>query len=93
MILGGNKFDLDRWDPAYFRRLHDFFEGAGRRGIVVEAVLFFFGPGYEFAPLNPRNNVNGTTVIDHKRYTSLDNGNVLARQKAYCRKLVRELNR
>ena len=75
---GGNKFDLDRWDPAYFQRLHEFFEEADRRGIVVEAVLFFIGPGYDFSPLNPKNNVNGTTLIDGKRYLSLDNGNVLA---------------
>jgi hypothetical protein len=90
---GGNKFDLDRWDPAYFERLHAFFAEADRRGIVVEAVLFFIGPGYDFAPLNPRNNVNSTTAIDGQRYLSLDNGNVLARQELYCRKLVRELNR
>ena len=90
---GGNKFDLDQWDPAYFQRLHEFFEEAERRGIVVEAVLFFIGPGYDFSPLNPKNNVNGATLIDGKRYLSLDNGNVLRRQEAYCRKLVRELNR
>ncbi len=89
---GGNKFDLDRWDPAYFRRLHAFFEEANRRRIVVEVVLFFVGPGYAFAPLNPQNNVNGTTPIDGVRYLSLDNGNVLSRQESYCRKLVRELN-
>lgn len=90
---GGNKFDLDKWDPAYFQRLHEFFAEAGRRGIVVEAVLFFVGPGYDSVPLNPKNNVNGTTAIDGKRYLSLDNSNVLQRQEAYARKLVRELNR
>jgi hypothetical protein len=37
---GGNKFDLGRWDPAYFDRLKDFVRQAGRRGIVVELVLF-----------------------------------------------------
>lgn len=90
---GGNKFDLDKWDPRYFERLHEFLDEANRRSIVVETVLFFIGPGYDYAPLNPKNNVNGTTAIDGKRYLSLDNGNVLPRQEAYCRKLVRELNR
>ena len=37
---GGNKFDLARWDPAYFERLKDFVAEAGRRGVVVELVLF-----------------------------------------------------
>jgi hypothetical protein len=72
--LGGNKFDLDHWDPAYFERLHAFFDEASRRGIVVEAVLFFIGPGYDYSPLNPKNNVNATTAIDGKRYLSLDTG-------------------
>src|SRR5580698_4872896 len=37
---GGNKFDLDHWDPAYFRRFHDFLEEARQRGIIVEISLF-----------------------------------------------------
>ncbi len=37
---GGNKFDLRRWDPAYFRRRREFVSEAGRRGVVVELVLF-----------------------------------------------------
>src|SRR5690242_15640240 len=36
---GGNKFDLSKWDPQYFKRLHDFFANASERGIVVEMVL------------------------------------------------------
>ena len=37
---GGAKFDLARWDPAYFERLRSFVAEAGKRGIVVEVVLF-----------------------------------------------------
>lgn len=91
--LGGNKFDLDRWDPAYFERLHAFMQEASRRDIVVEAVLFFVGPGWEQAPLNPRNNVNKTADVGAKGYLSLGGGSVLERQEAYARKLVAELNR
>ena len=36
---GGNKFDL-KWDPEYFERLKDFVAQTGKRGIVVELVLF-----------------------------------------------------
>ena len=91
--LGGNKFDLDRWDPAYFERLHGFMQEASRRNIVVEAVFFFVGPGWDQAPLNPRNNVNGTADVGAKGYLSLGGGSVLERQEAYARKLVAELNR
>jgi hypothetical protein len=91
--LGGNRFDLDHWNPEYFARLHAFLDEAGRRGIVVEAVLFFAGPTLANHPLFPKNNINGTTEIGPASYLSLANGNVLARQEAYCRQLVRELNR
>ena len=37
---GGNKFDLARWDDAYFRRLKDFVSLAGQRRVVVELNLF-----------------------------------------------------
>lgn len=91
--LGGNKFDLDRWDEAFFTRLHAFLDDADRLGIVVETVLFFSGPGWDHMPLNPRNNVNGTDDVGAIRYLTLDCGNILARQEAFARKLTRELNR
>jgi len=31
---GGTKFDLARWDDAYFKRLKDFMKHASKRGIV-----------------------------------------------------------
>src|SRR5207249_9785587 len=37
---GGNLFDLDKWDPEYFRRLKDFVAQADARGIVVEVCFF-----------------------------------------------------
>src|SRR5689334_16930916 len=37
---GGNKFDLRQWDEQYFARLKDFVSEAGKRGVVVEYVLF-----------------------------------------------------
>src|SRR5688572_31081138 len=42
---GGNKFDLNKWDDGYFRRLRDFVAHAEKRGIVVEVTLFC--PFYE----------------------------------------------
>lgn len=36
----GNRFDLTRWNPAYFARLKDFMREASRRGVVVELNLF-----------------------------------------------------
>ena len=38
---GGHKFDLKSWDREYFDRLKDFVGEAGKRGVVVELVLFW----------------------------------------------------
>jgi hypothetical protein len=59
---GGNKFDLEAFDPAYFARLEDFIREAGKRGIVVELVLFctlYDDDLWAVSPMNPRNNVQG----------------------------------
>jgi len=92
---GGNKFDLDRWSPEYFERFHDFLGEASRLGIVVEVTLFsshYVEAHWELSPFNPANNVNATTAIEWKKLHTLDNGNILARQEAYTRQLVREAN-
>lgn len=91
--LGGNKFDLDKWDKDYFERLHRFMKKANDLGIVVETVLFFEGMSWNDMPMNPKNNINKTTTIKAPDYMSLSNGNILGYQKKYVLKLVNELNR
>ena len=59
---GGNKFDLGRWNEAYFTRLKEFISAAEKREIVVELALFC--PFYEevqwkLSPMNTINNING----------------------------------
>jgi hypothetical protein len=92
---GGNKFDLERWDVEYFRRLHEFLKGASERGIVVEISLFSAHYGdlqWELSALNPANNVNmkDAGIADYKKLHTLENGGALAYQERYTRKLVRE---
>jgi hypothetical protein len=92
---GGNKFDLDRWDPEFFARYRDFLAEAARRGIVVEVTLFsshYQEMQWKISALNPMNNVNGTDAIGWKKLHTLENGNLLAHQERYTRKLVREAN-
>jgi hypothetical protein len=92
---GGNKFDLDRWDPEYFRRFHDFLAGASERGIVVEISLFSSHYGdaqWDLSPFHPENNVNKTGARDWKKLHTLENGNVLAYDERYTHKLVHEAN-
>jgi hypothetical protein len=93
---GGNKFDLTKWDEAYFKRLKEFLTQAGKRGIVVELVLFC--PFYEdsmwrLSPMNAANNVNGAgKVVRDAVYNRDKNGDLQAVQEALVRKLAAELN-
>jgi len=92
---GGNKIDLSKWNPEYFTRLHDFLGEAARRGIVVEIGLFSSQYGemqWNLSPFKRENNVNGTDAIDYKKVNTLENGNILAVQEKYVRKLVHEVN-
>lgn len=91
---GGNKFDLEKWNPEYFSRLHEFLQEADRR-VVVEITLFSSQYGemqWSLSPFNGANNVNQTDGIEWKKLNTLDNGNILAHQERYTRKLVHESN-
>lgn len=93
---GGNKFDLSRWDDAYFDRLKQFLSQASKRGVVVELNLFC--PFYEesmwrISPMNVANNINGIGAVARTNVYTLDkNGGLLAVQEGMVRKLVTELN-
>jgi len=92
---GGNKFDLSKWDAAYFERLRDFVAQAGKRGIVVEFAIFC--PMYEdkqwnLSPMNAANNINGIGAIGRNDVYTLDkNGKLLSTQESLVQKIVAEL--
>jgi hypothetical protein len=91
---GGSKFDLQRWDDAYFRRLKEFCREAGQRGVIVELVLFC--PYYEekqwaISPLNAASNVNGVGEVPREEALTLQHPSLLAAQETMVRKIVSEL--
>ena len=89
----GDKFDLDQWNPKFFERYRDFLTEASKLGIVVEITLFsstYQEAHWAISPFNPANNVNGTGAIDWRKLNTLENGNILAWQERYARKLVGE---
>jgi len=92
---GGNKFDLTRWDEAYFRRLKDFIAQAGQRGVVVELVLFctmYDEKVWNASPMNARNNIQGIGAVGPYEVYSAKDKQLLAAHRAVVRKLVTELN-
>ena len=92
---GGAKFDLSKWDEAYFRRLTDFLAQASKRGIVVELSLFcpMYDDGlWKANPMNAANNVNGVGDLKKDDVHTLKNGRLLEFQVAVAKKLVTEAN-
>ena len=91
---GGNKFDLTKWDNAYFKRLRHFVAEASKRGVVVELVLFC--PFYKddmwmLSPMNAVNNVNGIGKMKRTDAYTLNHPKLLAVQDAMVRRIVEEL--
>ncbi len=92
---GGNKFDLTRWDDAYFARLRDFVAQASRRGVVVELNLFcpFYDEAqWRLSPQNAANNVNALGLVKRTDVYTLDkSGGLLAVHLRLTRKIAAAL--
>jgi Family of unknown function (DUF6298) len=94
---GKPKFDLSKFDPAYFDRLREYVIAAGNEGIYISVMLFEgFGLHLSLAPDNVEghpfhaaNNVNdiGIASINDYQVLPLD-PHVKALQEAYVRKVV-----
>jgi len=91
---GGNKFDLDKWDEKYFRRLKDFVAQASKRDIVVEMVLFctFYNDElWNLSPLNARNNVNGIGNKGRAHVYDESDSTMMDAQEKVVKKIISEL--
>jgi hypothetical protein len=90
--LGGNKFDLSKWDAEYFKRYRSFLAEAGRRGIVVE--ICFFNCQYEdtwpLSPLFHKNNVQGVGDCHFNDAQTLKHPALAKAEEEYVRKLTQE---
>lgn len=95
-VGGGNKFDLPKWDEAYFIRLKDFIREAGKRDIVVELDLFsniYDTIQGKLSPLYFTNNINNLEAIrDHKEILSLKHPEIIKIQEQMVEKILTELN-
>lgn len=92
---GGNKFDLSRFDPAYFERLHALMKSAKKHGIVVEFTLFcplYGDPEWLSSPFKAENNINGIGKCPMDEVLSLKHPELVEVQEKFVRKVVAELN-
>jgi len=91
---GGNKFDLTKWNPAYFKRLRDFVSEASKRDVVVELVLFcpfYKDDMWKLSPMNAANNINGIGTMKRTDVYTLKHPKLLAVQDAMVRRIVGRL--
>jgi hypothetical protein len=89
-------YDLDRWNPEFFERLGRFLAAADRHGVVVELTLFsntYDDSVWSLNPLNAVNNKQGVGKVTPPEYITLRDAGLVARQKAFARKVVRETAR
>ena len=91
---GPGKFDLTRWDDAYFRRLIDFVKEAGKRGIVVEVSLFsdYYSEWlWGVSPLNVRNNINSIGALPVDKVLTMEDERLVTAQDAMVRRIIEAL--
>src|SRR5688572_13782809 len=93
---GGNKFDLEKWDEGYFKRLKHFVSEADKNGVIVEMVLFcpFYDEAqWKLSPQNAANNINNVGNVPRTNVYTLDkHGGLLKYHDAMVKKIVTELN-
>jgi hypothetical protein len=92
--LGGNKFDLDKWNPAFFTRLKDFIAKAAERNIVVEICFFNaqYSDTWPMSPLYAENNIQGEGNYEFEDAQTITHADLTRRESDYVRKITEEVN-
>lgn len=94
---GLDKFDLNRWNPAYFSRLKDYVRKCAEHGVICEIVLFcnpYNEKQYSWFPCSKVSNVNGVgkDLEDYRQFMTLEAPSIVKFQERFVRKMVKELN-
>ena len=86
-------YDLDKWNPEYFERLHHFLDSASKKGIVVELTVFsntYADSVWALNPLRAANNLQHVGKDDWEEYISLKDPELVKWQTRYARKIIDE---
>ena len=91
--LGIYRYDLDQWDPDYFRRLKDFVYQASIRDIIVEIAFFngMYDDRWMAQPLYHSNNIQGVGTCAFQLFTTMTDKKLVGYQARYVRKIASEL--
>jgi hypothetical protein len=95
---GKPKFNLDKYNQAYFDRLRARAKAAGDRGIYVSIMLFqayalqFNRSDKDGYPLDGRNNINGIDAGEGDDANTYRHPAVTAKQQEYVRRVIDTVN-
>ena len=91
--LGKYKYDLDKWDDEYFKRLKDFVYQASVRNIIVEIAFFngMYDDRWMMQPLYNTNNLQGVGKGDFMLFTTMADKDLVHYQAEYVKKIASEL--
>ncbi len=92
---GLKKYDLDKWNPEFFNRLHSFMQMAEKCGVTVEITLFsnpYSNELLSLLPFGADSNINGVWDRKFECFMSIENDTLFEYQKKYVRKIITELN-
>jgi hypothetical protein len=92
-VLGGYKFDLDKWNDDYFIRLKDFLLKAKERKIIVDIAFFngMYPDRWGFQALYHTNNIQDVGVCEFNEVQTLKDSALFSRQKLYVKKITEEV--
>jgi hypothetical protein len=94
---GGNKFDLNEWDPVFWGRLRGYLQDCNDECAVEKG-----SQRWEQHPFNPQNNINNIPDLDttdasyssstgwSKSFYNVDNSVLMTLQDIYVQKLLNE---
>lgn len=89
------KYDMNKWNPEFFTRLHDFMQIAAKYGVIAEITLFSDNYSNELLSLIPfglDSNINGVGDENFEILMTMKNQKVLDYQLRFIKKIVAELN-
>jgi len=90
---GEPMYDLEKWNPEYFDRLHKYLDSASKHGIVVELTVFsntYDPTTWSLNPLRAENNLQHVGKVEWPEYITLKNADLVRWQSAYARKIIDE---
>ena len=87
------KYDLGRWNPEFFSRLHGFLGLAMDREIIVEVTLLsnvYSETVWALSPLHGDNNINSIATTSWYDYMSARNTTLFDEQQRFVKKILDE---